>query len=115
MNVYVTTLFVYSQPGASMLLLACRKRLFSQLHDKLPTSFFAAPKNCMSRSRSSEAALRQINLEVDLAYELVQQFARDSAHTHRRAPRCLAAQSSKQQASRTPGQGSLGSRKTKMR
>jgi hypothetical protein len=75
MKAYVTTLFVCSQPDAKMLPTRHRRHLLSQLPGKLPFSSFIAQKNCVSRSRSSEASLRQIHPEVDRASDLVQQFA----------------------------------------
>jgi hypothetical protein len=44
-------------------------------HDKLPSSFFIAPPKLRVEEQETLVKLRQMNPEVDLAYDLVQQFA----------------------------------------
>jgi transposase len=75
MRVYVITWFVCFRQDASMLHMACRRHLLYQLHGKLPSSFFVAPPKLKVEESGQLCQVRQIDPEVELAYELVQQFA----------------------------------------
>jgi hypothetical protein len=73
----MTTSFDDSNSGGARLLqIPHPSILFWRLHDKLSSFFFVAQKNCVRMRQEAVTPLRQLHLEVDLAYDLVQQFAR---------------------------------------
>ncbi len=71
----MATLSVCFQRDARTLQTPYRRHLLLFPHDKLPSCFFVAPPELRVEEQETVTTLRLIHPEVDLAYDLVQQFA----------------------------------------